>query len=192
VSGDVTRSDDQIMREAAGTNPAAFAELFERHHGRVWGYLRKLTGSEDGAHDVAQETFLLAFRSRSTYEPRGFFEAWLYRIATNLARARIRKSRRAPVSLDGLDADGRIPEPAALVPPAAAMEEDEMRRIVDEALKRLPVQEREVVLLRHFEGLKFREVAETLGITESTAKSRMRYAMDKLSNVLRPYRKELS
>ncbi len=192
MSVDVERSDDQIMREAAGVNPAAFAELFERHHGRVWGYLRKLTGADDAAHDLAQETFLLAFRARATYEPRGYFEAWLYRIATNLARARIKKSGRDPVSLDGLDADGRISEPAALVPPAAGMEEDEMRRIVDEALRRLPAEEREVVLLRHYEGLKFREVADALGITESTAKSRMRYAMDKLSNVLRPYRKELS
>ena len=76
MSGDV-RNDDQIMREAAGGNPAAFGELFDRHHARIWGYLRKLTGTADAAHDLAQETFLLAFRSREAYEPRGLFEAWI-------------------------------------------------------------------------------------------------------------------
>jgi len=192
VSGDVIRSDDDVMREAAGVNPAAFATLFDRHYGRVYGYLRKLTGTADGAHDLAQETFLLAFRSRESYEPRGLFEAWLYRIATNLARGRIEKSKRDPVSLDESLADGRALERAAETDPSAALKEADMRRIVEDAMKRLPAEEREVLVLRHFEGLKFREVASALGISESTAKSRMRYAMDKLSNVLRPYRKELS
>ncbi len=180
------------MAEAAGVNPAAFAELFERHHGRVFGYLRKLTGTDDGARDLAQETFLLAFRSRAAYEPRGLFEAWLYRIATNLARGRFEKSRRDPIPLDGSDADVRAPQLTVREHPGAALEQADMRRIVEQALSRLPEEEREVVLLRHFQGLKFREVADALGITESTAKSRMRYALDKLANVLRPYRKELS
>ena len=179
------------MAEAAGVNPAAFAELFERHHGRVYGYLRKLTGTSDGAHDLTQETFLLAFRSRATYEARGFFEAWLYRIATNLARARIQRSRCEPTPLDGSDADARAPQLAVEDRPSSALEEADMRRIVEQALGRLSSEEREVVLLRHFEGMKFREVAATLGISESTVKSRMRYAMDKLANVLRPYRERV-
>jgi RNA polymerase sigma-70 factor, ECF subfamily len=191
VSGDVTRSDDDIMRDAAGANPAAFAEVFSRHHGRIYGYLLKLTGTSDGAGDLAQETFLLAFRSRATYQARGCLEAWLYRIATNLARARFSKRGREPVSLDAFESDARAHEPAVEHVPSTAMEEADMREIVKEALGRLPEEERAVVVLRHFQGMKFREVAESLGITESTAKSRMRYAMDKLANVLRPYRKEL-
>ncbi len=192
VSGDVTRSDDDIMRDAAGANPAAFAEVFDRHHGRIYGYLLKLTGTSDGANDLAQETFLLAFRSRATYQARGFLGAWLYRIATNLARARFSKLGHELVSLDGSDPEARAHEPAVECSPSAAMEEADMRQIVEQALGRLAPEERAVVVLRHFEGMKFREVAETLGITESTAKSRMRYAMDKLANILGPYRKELS
>jgi RNA polymerase sigma-70 factor (ECF subfamily) len=177
------------MREAAGARPAAFAELFERHHGRVYGYLRKLVGSRDGAHDLTQETFLLAFRSRESYRQKGRFQAWLYRIATNLARSRLRRRTREHDRLAGAppsaDRTARTPDPVD------AAQADETRRIVEDAIVRLSTEEREVLLLRHFQGLRFREVAETLDINENTAKSRMRYALDKLANMLRPHEKEL-
>jgi len=191
VSGDVNRTDDDIMREAAGARPAAFAELFERHHGRLYGYLRKLTGTTDGAHDLTQETFLIAFRSRGSYRPKGRFPAWLYRIATNLARARIRRTvreRTVPESAPPLTpADGAAPVHG----PAEEAQAAETRRIVEDAMMRLSDDEREVVLLRHFQGLRFREVAAALDINENTAKSRMRYALDKLANMLKPQEKEL-
>lgn len=180
------------MREAAGARPAAFAELFERHHGRVYGYLRKLVGSRDGAHDLTQETFLLAFKSRGSYRHEGRFQAWLYRIATNLARSRIRRMSREHKASEGAPFSSASDAEAADAPgPPEAAQAAETRRIVEEALARLPVDEREVVLLRHFQGLRFREVAQTLGINENTAKSRMRYALGKLERMLKPHEKEL-
>jgi RNA polymerase sigma-70 factor (ECF subfamily) len=192
VSGDLIRNDDDIMREAAESRPAAFAEIFERHHARVYGYLRKLTGTGDRALDLTQETFLLAFKSRESYEPRGLFQAWLYRIATNLARAQFQRAKLEPELMAGARLDARVRVAADAERPVDGIVAADTRQFVEEALRRLSPEEREVVVLRHFEDLKFREIAETLGISESTAKSRMRYGLDKLANILRPHRKELS
>jgi RNA polymerase sigma-70 factor (ECF subfamily) len=74
--------------------------------------------------------------------------------------------------------------------PAAALETAETRKTVRQALQRLSLDEREVVVLRHYQGMRFGEIAELLGASESTVKSRMRYALDKLSNILRPLEKE--
>jgi len=184
---DPARSDDDIMREAAGARPVAFAEVYERHHAALYGYLRKLVGTTDGAHDLTQETFLLAFKSRGSYRGRGAFQAWLYRIATNLARGRFRRATREPggagtdVAVEAADDDG----------PVELAQVAETRRTVEAALRRLPMDQREVVLLRHFQELRFRDIAKTLDISESTAKSRLRYALEKLANMLRPLEKEL-
>jgi RNA polymerase sigma-70 factor (ECF subfamily) len=184
-------SDDDIMREAAGSRPAAFAEIFERYHGRIYGYLRKLVGTSDGAHDLTQETFVLAFRSRDTYRPRGRFQAWLYRIATNLARGRFQEIERERMECESAPLSA-VPDPGvSAAGPSDALESAETRRIVATAIARLSLEEREVVLLRHFEGLRFTEIAAMLGISESTVKSRMRYALEKLENILHPLKREL-
>ena len=184
---DPARSDDDIMREAAGARPVAFAEIYERHHAALYGYLRKLVGTSDGAHDLTQETFLLAFKSRGSYRGKGAFQAWLYRIATNLARGRFRAAAREP----GTAAGDVNSEPADDDGPVASAEAAETRRAVEAALRRLPMDQREVVLLRHFQGLRFRDIARTLDISESTAKSRLRYALEKLADMLRPLEREL-
>jgi RNA polymerase sigma-70 factor (ECF subfamily) len=181
-------SDDDIMGEAAGSRPAAFAGIFDRYHGAVYGYLKNLVGTSDGAHDLTQETFVLAFRARERYRPRGRFRAWLYRIATNLARERFRRMERERVATGSANLSAGL-EPAA--GPSGTLEAAETRRIVGAALQRLSLEEREVVLLRHFEGLRYGEIAALLDISESTAKSRMRYALGKLAGFLGPLKREL-
>ena len=188
LAGEPARSDDEIMREAADACPAAFSTLFERYHGRVYAYLRRLVGPPGGAeaaHDLTQETFLLAFRSRERYRPKGCFRAWLFRIATNLARMHLRRTREDR----RLDA-AEDPE-ACHASPSAVAEALETRSCMAAALERLPDEQREVVLLKVVQALTFREVAEALEISESTAKSRMRYALEKLSSILRPMEREL-
>ncbi len=175
----MTRSDDDIMREARSGNPSAFSEIFERYHRRVYGFVRRLSGDASIAHDITQETFLSAFRARKKYRLKGMLRAWLFRIAANAARAKVRTSSREERKL------AESPETTEAPPgPLEMMEAHERWQFVAAALGRLSVEEREVVLLRNHEDMKFREVAEALGITESTAKSRMRYALEKLVNML--------
>ena len=190
MSGDLKPSDDDIMRDAAGSRPAAFAEIFERYHGSVYGYLRRLIGTSDGAHDLTQETFVLAFRSRDTYRPRGRFRAWLYRIATNLARARFREIEREHTGSESAPLS-TLADPKTVAGPEDVLDAAETRWIVSAALARLSLEEREVVLLRHFEDLRFGEIATLLDLSESTVKSRMRYALEKLAGLLQPLKREL-
>ena len=167
------------MREARSRNPSAFSEIFERYHRRVYGFVRRLSNDASVAHDLTQETFLSAFRARKKYRPKGMLRAWLFRIAANAARTKLRETGREGRKL--------AESPQLMGPPQGpleSMEADERRRFVAEALGRLSIDQREVVLLRNHEEMKFREVAEALGITESTAKSRMRYALEKLANML--------
>jgi RNA polymerase sigma-70 factor (ECF subfamily) len=181
----LTRTDDELMRDAADRNPAAFAGLFERHGRPLHGYLRKLTGNAEAASDLTQEAFLIAFRARFDYRPRGLFAGWLYRIATNLARERIQQSGREGRVMQELVRE-KSAEGAPAAGPAQSAEASENRLLVERALARLSIEEREVIVLRHFQGMKFREIASALRENESTVKSRMRYGLEKLALYLKP------
>lgn len=177
-------TDDALMAGAAQGRTVCFRELFVRYRSPVFNYHWRMCGDFQRAEDLTQETFLAAYRAREGYAPNARFRAWLFRIATNLARsahgARVREA-------NGLEELTRVTKPSADPPGTARMpdaEQLERKRAVQTALLRLPHEERAVVVLRHYRGLKFREIAEVLDIQEATAKSRMRYGLQKLSRWL--------
>ena len=176
---------DQLLQRAARQDPEALTRLVELYSRRVFGLLYRLTGRRDVAEDLLQETFLRVVRTIEQYEHAGRFEAWLFRIAANLARDRARKlGRRGTTgSLDEGSGSG-MPSAATLAGDAGGPEQSLLRAEagaeLEAALSRLSDAEREIILLRHFSELSFREIADLLGVPLGTALARAHRALKRL------------
>lgn len=190
-------TDEQAMwRVQMHDDAQAFAELVRRWEDPIRRLGVRILGDVQRAEDVAQEAFARVFTRRRDFDPAARFSTWLWQIAVNLCRDEIRRrERRRETALDGGLAgdDGEdAPAPAfeVVAPeagPAEATERLERAEAVRRAVLRLPEPYRVVVALRHYEGLRFREVAEVLGLPEGTVKSRMAEALDRLETLLRPW-----
>lgn len=177
---------ETLLARARRSDPDALGAIVEAYSRRVYGLLYRLTRSRDAADDLVQETFLRMVRTIVRYEDSGKFEAWLFRIAANLARDHARRGRRrgSVASLDGkLDADvtDQLLSVSAREPPEPAADDEESRRL-ERCLDRLSPQDREVLLLRHFSELSFKEIAEILGVPLGTALARAHRALERLRN----------
>jgi RNA polymerase sigma-70 factor (ECF subfamily) len=184
-------TDEQAMwRVQMEDDAQAFALLVRRWESPIQRLCARMTGSQDRSEDLAQETFARLYGQRKNYQAEGKFPAFLRRIAVNLCYDDLRRrQRRRETSLEDLGAEniGSIEATAPRAPsPVEATEERERARQVREALLGLPEAYRSVVVLRHYEGLKFREIAEALEIPEGTVKSRMAEGLNQLHRLLSP------
>ena len=176
----VEASDGDLCRRFLAGDEAAFGELLRRHQEPVFRLVRRYAGSADDARDLAQRAFLQAFEAARRTLPRFTtseppFRAWLLRIAINLGKNAARDRKRWKlVSVDL----AREPEPGASA--HAALERAEAEALTRRAVLELPPRQREVFVLRIDAGLPFAEVAETLGITETNAKTHFHYAVKRL------------
>lgn len=184
-----TNPTEAIARAKQG-EARGFDELVDLYSSRLYGFLLRLTGHRDDAEDLVQEVFVRVVRTIERYEDDGRFEAWLFRIATNLVRDRIRKIRREPPTkgLSGGAPGSAVDESEseALLPPAevdgpdhAVNSRDTLGRL-EECLGRLPQAEREVILLRHYTDLSFAQIAEMMGTPLGTALARSHRGLAKL------------
>lgn len=177
---------DDLLRRACRHEPEALTALVDIFSPRVFGLLYRLTGKRDVAEDLMQETFLRMVRVIGEYEPTGRFDAWLLRIAANLARDRAR--RRARRREGGPQAGGgNEPLDRAAPPshdPAARVTQAEAGAQLAAGLARLPEADREILLLRHQAELPFQEIADLLGIPLGTALARAHRALRKLRSEL--------
>lgn len=182
---------DCVIDRARRRDAAAFDTLVELYSARVYGLIYRLLGQRELAEDLTQETFLRVVRTIESYEHDGRFEAWLFRIAANLARdhARKRKRRGSMSSLDAGDPDepgAALPDMNAAPSGAEALIQAEREAALQAALDRLSPADREIVMLRHFAELSFREIADLLKIPLGTALARAHRALGKLKNELEP------
>jgi len=184
-------TDEQAMwRVRTDDDAEAFAQLVGRWQGPIQNLCTRMIGDPHRGEDLAQETFARLFARRKNYEPTGKFSTFLWRMALNICYDELRKlKRRGEFSLDEHgDDDDRAPydleddRPA----PDSRLVEDERADAVRRALVELAEPYRVVVVLRHYEGLKFREIGDVLGIPEGTVKSRMSEALTQLSRMLNP------
>ena len=182
---------DELLRRAGRREPEALRELVTTYSARVLGLLYRLTGSRDAAEDLCQETFLRVVRVIDRYEHVGKFEPWLFRIAANLARDHARKTERRRESgtpggeaLDdfaGLDSRNLG---ATSNNPAEHLVRREAGEQLAECLERLPPADREIILLRHYSELPFREIAAMLGIPLGTALARAHRTLKRMREEL--------
>lgn len=176
-----SNSDEDLLLAAGRGDASAFEALVGRYAGELLGYFRRRIG-EDAASDLLQDTLLRLHRGARRYAPRATVRTYLYTIARNVALNYLRRPRPA-TSLD-LIAKGADSPPAKGPTPAETLEASELRVRVRSAVQGLSDPLREVVILRHYQGLPFREVAEVLDIPVGTAMRRMTDALLRLRDRL--------
>ncbi len=166
------REPVEIVQVARAGNQQAFTQLYERYHGPICTYLAHLVGNDEVGRDLAQETFIRAWKGLPKLQDDLSFRHWLYRIATNVARSYRRQERSwlvrwLPWRDDEKDASGRDNTPGALSiagPEEQAGEREHIRQV----LIALAPQARTCLLLQHVAGFTQREIAAILGISEKS------------------------
>ena len=166
VNGVDGMDERALIGAAQAGNEAAFAQLFDTYHGPITGYLYRMVGDRDVADDLAQDTFVKAYRALGRTDPGLNFRAWLYRIATNTALSYLRRQR----LLRWLPFGPGVPEPSGEPHLAERLGE---RELIEAALQRINRGYASALLLRHHQGLSLAEVADTLGISVNGAKVRL-------------------
>jgi RNA polymerase sigma-70 factor (ECF subfamily) len=183
------RTDEELLAAYQQGDPGAFEALLRRHRAPLFTFLVRMLGNREKAEDLAQDTFLRIVKGAPAWEHRARFQTWLFTIARNLCvdQARRDRFRRA----DSLDAQGPGDEPAMVdsvpgheIDPARGAESARLRPLLQKALLSLPVEQREVFVLREQAGVPFKEIAAMVGVNENTVKSRMRYALEGLRKAL--------
>lgn len=159
--------------------------LVEEHSHKMFRLGYRLTGSEQDAEDVVQETFLRAYRELDRYESRAQFSSWLYRIATNYAIDLQRRKRRWR-SNDLEQQEAVAPLASAEPSPDRQAFSGEIQRRMERELLRLTPRERAAFTLRHYEGLSIAEIGQHLGTRESATKNNLFRAVRKLRRALGP------
>lgn len=176
------------IERAQSGNSEAFRLLVQQHSRAIFRLAFRMTGNEQDAEDVVQETFLRAYRQLSRYEARSSFSTWLYRIASNYALDLIRTRRRHNEKREhGAEERDILQSIAGSNPgPDRVFYSGQVTEHVNAALNELTAQERTAFVLRHFEGLSIAEIGETLGTGTNATKHSIFRAVQKLRRSLEP------
>jgi RNA polymerase sigma-70 factor (ECF subfamily) len=177
------------VERAQSGDSDAFRLLVEQHSRAIFRLAFRMTGNEQDAEDVVQETFLRAYRQLSRYEARSSFSTWLYRIASNYALDLIRmrkrhEDRRERGSSEDHDILQTVPETSP--GPDRVLYGSQVKDKVNAALDELSAQERAAFVLRHFEGLSIEEIGQSLGTGTNATKHSIFRAVQKLRKSLEP------
>lgn len=179
-------SDAELIRRAQDGDRRAFGCLVERYMRRAYFSALGLVGSPDDARDLSQEAFARAYRARRRIDPERPFYAWLYqilrRLCFNFVRDRRSDRRKIDAASDHLVA--RAGDRNRHGDPHARLVTDEVRRRVRRGLASLSERDREILVLKEFEGLRYREIAELVGIPIGTVMSRLYTARKRLAAAL--------
>lgn len=186
LANELVESERALVMRARSGDRNAFGELVNRHMQRAYYIALGLTGSHEDALDLSQEAFARAFRARSSLDPDRPFYAWLYqivrRLCFNFLRDRSTRRRRLAEATPWLTQEANVR--AVQGDPARSAERAELRARVQAAIEKLPEREREVLVLKEYEGLRYREIAELVGIPIGTVMSRLYYARRRLAEHL--------
>lgn len=178
-------TDDQLVRMYENGDDSAFDALLERHQERLFNYILFLIHDEDLANDVFQDTFVRAITSIRShcYESSNNFCSWLFRISRNLVLDHFRHHNIQTVSQELVDENGDVKgDRLNDIQFCAPTVEDEIflsesKDTVRSLINRLPENQREIIYLRYYRDMPFKDIAEVLGISINTALGRVRYAI---------------
>ena len=184
VEEDAARDRELIAAWADGSD-AALETLLRQYQTRIYSFLLRMLRSPHDAEDAAQEAFIRAARKLDRYDvKKGTFKSWIFQIAYREGLRMAQKRKRLPLNESvWQDADGEGKAPEAVDPsplPASGMMDAERAAWVAQAVDTLPEAEKQVVLLRTYSGLRFREIADVMGCPLNTALGRMRNASARL------------
>lgn len=170
----------QWIARAQGGDRRAFGDIVHHYREGVINVVYRMCGDANLAEDAAQEAFIRAWQNLPRYQPRSPFRNWLYRIATNVALDVLRRERDT-VNIDDLPLAASGPDLEATV------ECNERAEQVRRAVLALAPPGRLVLILREYEGLSYKEIAETLNVPIGTVMSRLNYARTKVREMLAAY-----
>ena len=179
-----------LMTRTKAGDADAFNELTRTLRSRAFGVARSLVGSHDDALDLCQEAFLKTYRARETFRDGEPFLPWFHRILRNTCFSFLRKHRRIrshSITGNRDEDDGDWELEGHEPPPSAGAEHSEVVVTFWKAFERLKSRDREILSLRHFEELSYRQIAHALEIPEGTVMSRLFHARRRLREYLNPY-----
>jgi RNA polymerase sigma-70 factor (ECF subfamily) len=171
-------SDSEVMEKVRDGQVEKLAILFEKHHVKVFNFFLRLTGSQNLIEDLVQNVFVRILKYRSTYEARGTFAVWMFRIARNVHVDYLRKNK------PNYDLDDQFEEPESEEDsPMYAFEQKQERELIQKALSQLPLKKREALILNRFQDMKYKEIAELFGCKEGTVKANIHRAVKQLGKI---------
>ena len=179
-----TVNDSGLMRRVRDGETDALALLFERHHRPLYGFFWRQTHNGSVSEDLVQEVFLRILKYRRTWAEGSAFTTWMYQIARNAMTDWLRKRRPEPALEEA-------PEPEATeIRADVSIEEQQQARLVREALRRLPPEKKELLIMARYQGLKYEHIAAILACEVSTVKVRVYRAMRDLAAQFKALEKE--
>jgi RNA polymerase sigma-70 factor (ECF subfamily) len=179
-------TDEELVARAVQSDSDAFAEIVRRWDRKIFALCFGMLGREEEARDAAQESFVSAYKNLSGFRGEAKVSSWLHRIAVNQCLTIKRRQKARPEDYfqgEETEEDNRFVTPAAQGPSGTA-EQTERLRLVRQAVGSLPVDLRQVVVMKEFEDMTFQEISETLEVPLSTVKSRLYTALKQLRSKL--------
>jgi RNA polymerase sigma-70 factor (ECF subfamily) len=181
------KTDTQLMKLLTAKDKMALKELYRRYEMQVFNFLFRYIGHRGIAQELIQDTFTrLWFAAHTFDQKKGNFKGWLYTIALNLARSEMSKKEYTYQFLapDEIHNYRQVEDDPQTKGPDAVLEQKEMQTFVANALRQLQPHLREVIVMKSYQHLKFKEIAQVTGTPESTLKARYHKAISELKKLL--------
>ncbi len=189
MNPNISDPDAPLVRRFQGGDRTAFEELYERYKSKVYSTAYRITNNAAEAADVSQEVFVNLFKKIGLFQFRSSFSTWVYRMSVNASIDRYRKITRHPAqSVDDPEfqekGEFRRMADDKAVEAGAELHQREIDESVRRAINNLPIKLKSAIVLRYIQDLSYQEVAQALGCSEGTVKSRLNRAHEKLRKLL--------
>ena len=182
----IQKTDALLVKDYMAGDENALAVLIRRHESKVFGFIYSKVSDKDVSNDIFQDTFIKVIKTLklNSYNEEGKFLPWVMRIAHNLIIDHFRKSKKMPMyreteefSIFSIMSDDSLTVENQII---ADQVEVDIRRLVEE----LPLDQKEVLMMRMYQDMSFKEISETTGVSINTALGRMRYAIMNLRKII--------
>ncbi len=180
--------DSLVIKRVLDGDRNAYAFLVDRYKAMVYTLALQITKNREEAEEVAQETFIKAFRSLKSFQGKAKFSSWLYRIVYNTAISHLRQKEKGRISIDETNIPNTVYEDSRRNHESLSV--DERKKYLELALAKLDPEERFFVILYYYEERELEEIAQIAGITKTNTKVRLFRARKKMLMVLESYLKE--
>lgn len=179
--------DNDLVKIVRERDPQRYGEIIERYQGKLFAYLYRLVGEKEEAQDILQDVFIKAYRNLYSYDTERKFSSWIYRIAHNEAVNHIkRKSLKRFISLENVTSTkDKMDSSSAEDDAQTSWIKKEMGQEVNQAVNRLPIKYKQVLVLRYFSDKSYEEISEILGKPVNTVGTLIKRAKNKLSEELK-------
>jgi RNA polymerase sigma factor (sigma-70 family) len=172
-------SDNTLMEKVRDGQVEKLAILFERHHVMLYNFFLRLTGRQGPSEDLVQEVFVRILKYRQTYRSESKFTVWMYQIGRNAHFDYLRKQKPEVALEDGFEEPADVNTPL----PADKLDSEIDAALLRRALDRLSVRKREILLLSRYEDMRYKDIAELMGVSLETIKSSVHRAVKELRQI---------